>query len=244
MTSSADLTELLELKKTWSKQAFVFTNEQKARYSELLELRRERVKSFYENDKVFKGASSKQNIGIFNIRMKTFQEFNLICEAIYDTDKPSDVPLEVGKIGKTRQKTAPEKRRVKAVGGGKTAPAKDYKPRKDIGKQRQAATRVQQPEKKRGTASLSPREQQKKAALERRASKSGGKSNKKELEKKATALLSKRAKKKVDPNYKPQKASGLTNKERRQIRRQGSKLVRHLQKGIDKPASVYKPKEV
>ena len=72
----------------------------------------------------------------------------------------------------------------------------------------------------------------------------GGKSNKKELEKKATALLSKRAKKKVDPNYKPQKASGLTNKERRQIRRQGSKLVRHLQKGIDKPASVYKPKEV
>tara|TARA_B100001250_G_scaffold320083_1_gene282971 strand:- start:561 stop:740 length:180 start_codon:yes stop_codon:yes gene_type:complete len=59
MTSSADLTELLELKKTWSKQAFAFTNEQKARYSELLELRRERVKSFYENDKVFKGASSK-----------------------------------------------------------------------------------------------------------------------------------------------------------------------------------------
>ena len=59
MTSSADLTELLELKKTWSKQAFAFTNEQKARYSELLELRRERVKSFYKDDKVFKGASSK-----------------------------------------------------------------------------------------------------------------------------------------------------------------------------------------
>ena len=69
--------------------------------------------------------------------------------------------------------------RVKAAGGGKTKPAKDYKPRKDIGQQRQASTRVQQPEKKRGSASLSPREQQRKAALERRAAKSGAKSNKK-----------------------------------------------------------------
>ena len=176
--------------------------------------------------------------------MRTFREFSLICEAIYDKDKKSDVDLEVGKIGAERKKSAPERRRVKAVGGGKTAPAKDYKARKDIGQQRQASTRVQQPEKKRGTASLSPREQQRKAALERRAAKSGGKSNKKELEKKATALLSKKAKKTVDPNYKPQKASGYTKKERRQIRRQGSKLVTHLQKGIDKPASVYKPKEV
>lgn len=244
MTSASNLKELFELKESWSKQGFVYTNEQKKRYDELLKLRRERVKSFYENDKVFKGASSKQNIGIFNIRMKTFREFNLICEAIYDKDKKSDVDLEVGKIGAERKKTAPEKRRVKAAGGGKTKPAKDYKPRKDIGQQRQASTRVQQPEKKRGTASLSPREQQRKAALERRAAKSGGKSNKKELEKKATALLSKRAKKTVDPNYKPPKASGYTKKERRQIRRQGSKLVTHLQKGIDKPASVYKPKEV
>ena len=176
--------------------------------------------------------------------MKTFREFNLICEAIYDKDKKSDVDLEVGKIGAERKKTAPEKRRTKAVGGGKTKPAKDYKPRKDIGQQRQASTRVQQPEKKRGTASLSPREQQRKAAQERRAAKSGAKSNKKELEKKATALLSKRVKKTVDPNYKPHKASGLTNKERRQIRRQGSKLVSHLRKGIEKSASHYQPKKV
>ena len=53
-----------------------------------------------------------------------------------------------------------------------------------------------------------------------------------------------KVKKTVDPNYKPPKASGYTKKERRQIRRQGSKLVTHLQKGIDKPESVYKPKEV
>ena len=244
MTSASNLKELFELKESWSKQGFVYTSEQRKRYDELLKLRRERVKSFYKDDKVFKGASSKQNIGIFSIRMKTFQEFNLICEAIYDKDKKSDVDLEVGKIGAERKKTSPEKRRTKAAGGGKTVPAKDYKPRKDIGQQRQASTRVQQPEKKRGSASLSPREQQRKAAQERRAAKSGAKSNKKELEKKATSLLSKKAKKEVHPDYKPHKASGLTNKERRQIRRQGSKLVSHLRKGIEKSASHYQPKKV
>jgi len=90
--------------------------------------------------------------------MKSFNQFLTICEAIYDRDKKSDVDLEVGKIGKDRKKTAPERRRTKLVDGGKKVPAKEYKPRKDIGKQRQASTRVQQPEKARGSAALSPRE--------------------------------------------------------------------------------------
>ena len=176
--------------------------------------------------------------------MKTFNQF--ITEA-YDKDlegQASRAPGEGGRIRASRKKRDLDKTRTKAVGGGKTAPVKDYKPRKDIGQQRQASTRVQQPEKKRGSASLSPREQQRKAAQERRAAKSGAKSNKKELEKKATALLSKKAKKAVHPDYKPHKASGLTNKERRQIRRQGSKLVSHLRKGIEKSASHYQPKKV
>ena len=59
MNSSSVLHELRELREAWRKQYFKFTSEQSKRYSELLELRRERVKSFYENDKVFKGASSK-----------------------------------------------------------------------------------------------------------------------------------------------------------------------------------------
>ena len=59
MTSASNLKELFELKESWSKQGFVYTSEQRKRYDELLKLRRERVKSFYENDKVFKGASSK-----------------------------------------------------------------------------------------------------------------------------------------------------------------------------------------
>ena len=60
MTShSAVLKELLKLKQIWRDQRFVFSNEQSKRYDELLKLRRERVKSFYKNDKVFKGPSSK-----------------------------------------------------------------------------------------------------------------------------------------------------------------------------------------
>ena len=37
--------------------------------------------------------------------MRTFREFSLICEAIYDKDRPSDTALEVGKIGAERKKT-------------------------------------------------------------------------------------------------------------------------------------------
>ena len=119
-----------------------------------------------------------------------------------------------------------------------TAPAKDYKPRKDIGVQKPRSQREQQPTGERGSASLSPREQQRKAREERLAAKSGGKNNK-ELTKAADKLLSKKSAKKVDPNYKPQKASGYSREERRQIRRQGEKLRRHLVKGINKPAKEY-----
>ena len=180
--------------------------------------------------------------------MKSFNQFLTICEAIYDRDKKSDVDLEVGKIGKERKKTEPEKRRTKRVGGGKTVPAKDYKPRKDIGKQRQASTRVQQPEKARGSAALSPREQQRKAALERRAGKSGG--SKKDLEKTASKMLSKKTTKAVDPNYKPTGKPGHTGtskreysrSERQKLRRASDKLLSDIKKKKEKPASSYDPK--
>ena len=64
--------------------------------------------------------------------MKTFQQF--ITE-VYDKEltTATRAPGEGGRVRASRKKTEPEKRRTKAVGGGKTAPAKDYKPRKDIG---------------------------------------------------------------------------------------------------------------
>jgi len=181
--------------------------------------------------------------------MKSFNQFLTICEAIYDRDKKSDVDLEVGKIGKERKKTTPERRRTKAAGGGKTAPAKEYKPRKDIGKQRQASTRVQQPEKARGSAALSPREQQRKAALERRASKSGSQ-GKKDLEKAASKMLSKKTTKTVDPKYKPTGKAGhtgtskrqYTTPERQKLQRTGDRLLKDIRKKKEKPASSYDPK--
>ena len=172
--------------------------------------------------------------------MKSFQQF--ITE-VYDKDLSSATRQggEGGRIRASRKKTEPEKRRVKAVGGGKTAPAKDYKDRKDIGTQRKRSEREQQPTRERGSAKLSPREQQKKARAERLAAKSGGKS-KKELTKAADKLLSKKSAKKVDPNYKPQKASGYTRIERQKIARAAKRLTRDMRKGVNKPASHYDPK--
>ena len=145
------------------------------------------------------------------------------------------------KIGSDRKKTAPEKKRVKAVGGGKTAPAKDYKPRTDIGKQKSKSSREQQPTKERGSARLSMRDQQKKARAERNKANAGGK-GRGDLEKAATKLLSKTKKKTVDPNYKPQKASGYTAHERKKIQRAGRRLVRDIQQKKEKSASHYDPK--
>ena len=169
--------------------------------------------------------------------MKSFQQF--ITE-VYDKDLSSATRQggEGGRIRASRKKTEPEKRRVKAVGGGKTAPAKDYKDRKDIGTQRKRSEREQQPTRERGSAKLSPREQQKKARAERLAAKSGGKS-KKELTKAADKLLSKKSAKKVDPNYKPAKASGYTRIERQKIRRAGQRLVKDIQQGKEKHISHY-----
>ena len=159
--------------------------------------------------------------------MRTFQEFVLLAEAAYDPSVMGSSQIrrggDGGKIGAERKKTAPERRRVKAVGGGKTAPAKEYKARKDIGQQRAASTRVQQPEKERGSAALSPKEAQRKAYLERKAREKG--------EKQATSaseLLAKKKKTEVSPKYKPQKASGLSTQERLKVTRKGEQKLRDL----------------
>ena len=155
--------------------------------------------------------------------MKTFQQF--ITE-VYDKDVMGSSQIrkqgQGGRVGADRKKSEPEKRRVKVVGGGKTAPAANYKPRKDIGTQRPKSTREQQPTQARGSAALSPREAQRKAAMERRAAKSGVKT------KTASELLSKKAKKTVDPKYKPVKGTGLSTKERKAVLNKGEKALRDI----------------
>ncbi len=163
--------------------------------------------------------------------MKSFQKF--ITEAStrgeqghqslddYKMSKKSDTPLEVGRLGANRKKSAVEKKRVKAIGGGKTAPAKDYKDRKDIGTNKPRSKVEQQPQRERGSAALSAKAAQKKAYLERKARERGEKT------KTRTELLTKKTKT-VDPKYKPVKASGLTTKERKALYKKGERTLRDL----------------
>ena len=57
MTPSAVMRELKELRESWRDQNLTYTSEQQKRYNELIQLRRERVKYFYENDLVYKPGS-------------------------------------------------------------------------------------------------------------------------------------------------------------------------------------------
>ena len=51
------LKEINELRETWRKQNFYFTNEQQAQFDRLKQLRRDRVKYFYANGLVSKGSA-------------------------------------------------------------------------------------------------------------------------------------------------------------------------------------------
>ena len=175
--------------------------------------------------------------------MKTFREF--ITE-VYDPDVVGKSQIrkqgEGGRVGRLRKQTEPEKKRVYAAGGGKMVPAKTYKDRKDIGTQRKTSDRQQQPTQARGSAALSPREQQAKARRERMAARSGAtKVKPKDLKKSADKLLATKKKKTADPNYKPQKASGYTRDERHRLRNAARSLMRDMRKGKEKPASAYDP---
>ena len=138
-----------------------------------------------------------------------------------------------GRIRPDRKKTEPEKRRMKAAGGGKMVPAKDYKPRKDIGSQRQTSTREQQPTQDRGSARekqlAAAKAERKRAAQARAAAKKSG-SSAPAAKKTPTAsqLLSKKSAKKVSPDYKPQKASGKTRAERDKIRGEGERYLKSV----------------
>ena len=88
-------------------------------------------------------------------RMKTFAQF---VNEEYDPEVQGRSQIrksgEGGRVGADRKKSEPEKRRMQKhqAGGGKMVPAKDYKPRKDIGSQRQRSEREQQPTQARGSA--------------------------------------------------------------------------------------------
>jgi hypothetical protein len=202
--------------------------------------------------------------------MKTFQEFVLIAEAAYDASVMGSSQIRRGgdgtKIGAERKKTAPEMRRMKSVRDPETGKVKrvpvSYKERKDVGTQKQASTRVQQPEKERGSKEVTQsyaekvKAERRKAAQARIAAKKSGqaapaeKPKAKEVEKTASKLLSKKAPEKKTSGEKEDhmiKGSLLpkgekrpyTRDEKKRIVRTGKRLQADLQKGKEKASSNY-----
>ena len=176
--------------------------------------------------------------------MKTFVQF--INEA-YDPEVQGRSQIrktgEGGRVGANRKKSEPEKRRMKAAGGGKMVPAKDYKPRKDIGSQRQRSEREQQPTQARGSARetqlAAAKAERKKAAQARIAARKTGSAA--PVAKKtptASQLLSKKTPAK-NVDRKPHKASGLTRTERQKLQRTGDRIIKDIRAGKNKPASAY-----
>ena len=64
MKPSELIKQLNALREQWRQQSFSYTKEQQAEYDRLIKLRRERVKSFFADDRVSKGGSSKPNVEV------------------------------------------------------------------------------------------------------------------------------------------------------------------------------------
>lgn len=206
--------------------------------------------------------------------MKTFQEFMHICEAAYDKEVMSGSQIRTmgagGRISPERKKSKPEVKRMKSVTDPKTGKVTrvpvDYKPRTDIGAQRETSTRVQQPQQERGSAEVrakaaaAAREERRKAALARAAARKSGaapsetKPAKKDVEKEASKLLSTKKPAEKKPSGSGEKEDHMirgallpkgepkrpyTRDEKKKIVRAGKRLSADLQAGRDKPASVY-----
>lgn len=192
--------------------------------------------------------------------MKTLNQF--LSEA-YDADVMGSSQIrktgERGEIGRDRKKSEPEKRRMKAGGDGKMVPAKSYKDRKDIGTQRQASTRIQQPTRELGSAAVKQsyadkvKAERKKAAQARIAARqSGGEVKKtttssKDAEKQASKLLTKKTTTSVSPKYdskagKPQKS--YTRSERQKLMRTGERELERRVRDAEGEKQGKNPKDV
>jgi hypothetical protein len=178
--------------------------------------------------------------------MKTFTQF---CTEAYDAAFMSGAQIrsagEGGRVGTLRKKSEPERRRMsqKSEKGnqGQERKPTEYKPRKDIGTQRQASTRVQQPTQERGSAALSPKESAKKAYLERKAKEAGKKTPT------AAELLSKKKPAEVDkrPADQPKRAVvGMSREKRKEITRAGHKFAQELARQGEAKKQGKRPEDI
>jgi len=162
----------------------------------------------------------------------------IIQEAYMDPDLVGGAQVRKGGEGRKyaeRRKSPEERKRVKQVGGGKTEPVVQ-KTRKDAGQERARSQREQQPERERGSAALSPKEQQRKRYLERKAAERG-----EPQAKTADELLRvKKPEKKVDPNYTPRKSTGLSRQERIARDRKGERALKDIMRGQEREKASKK----
>ena len=186
-----------------------------------------------------------------------------ICEEVEDKSKALGFAATIrrsqegGRVGRQRKKTTPEIRRMKAVGSGKMKPV-EYKLRKDIGSQRQASTRVQEPEQERGSADVkakaaaAAKAERIAAAKKRAAARSGGetstasKPKAKEVAQQASKLLKKK-KTEVDlrPADQPKRAVvGMSRAERKTITRKGQEKLEKLVRQSEAEKQGKKPEDV
>ena len=172
-----------------------------------------------------------------------------LCEEVEDKSKALGFQATIrrqnqgGRIGSDRRISDPERRR-----------ANPYKPRKDIGTQKQASTRVQQPEQERGSAReaqlAAAKEERRKLAKERAAAKSGGekpKAKPKDLTKQATKILSKTKPAEVDkrPADQPKRpVVSMTRQERSRITRKGQEKLEKLVRQSEAQKQGIKPEDV
>jgi hypothetical protein len=59
MKPSEILYQLRDLRDSWRRQSFTYTNDQQKRFDELKKLRHDRIKEMYENGEVYKFGASK-----------------------------------------------------------------------------------------------------------------------------------------------------------------------------------------
>ena len=195
--------------------------------------------------------------------MKSFKEFISICEEVEDKSKALGFQATIrkqnpgGRVGSDRKKTPAEMRKMsqETDAQGNRKPIQ-VKPRKDIGTQKQASTRVQQPEQERGSAAVRERaaaaakEERRKLAKERAAAKSGGekpKAKPKDLTKQASKILSKTKPAEVDkrPADQPKRpVVGMSRKERSQITRKGQAKLEKLVRQSEAEKQGIKPEDV
>ena len=174
--------------------------------------------------------------------MKSFPEF---CKEAYDAEFRSGAQIirtgEGGRVGRTRRISDAEVRAKKAIGGGKFAPPKPYKFRKNAGLPKPTSVTVQQPEGERGSSKVAAalmaahNEERKKAALKRAAAKKSGQSSTetkakpRDLERGASSLLSTKTKApEPAPGYTPHKPSGYSEKEIKALRKKGERVLRDV----------------